>query len=255
MHNNQTNFRGKLIISRHGDFYETYHKLNTIIINGNNNMLDINHKIHKLIINGNNNNIEINPFGNIIQLTLKGNNNKIISELRKVVYISDFGSENKIIFNENNSQEEEDSSDIEAQPQRYIINYEEDFMENNSEEEEENGYNNSDRDSNIIFDIVNNINLLVERTNILTFSLEQYINNNLINSNIENALNNLLDISFNDKGINNNNDRCIICFENFIENEKIEMTKCFHLFHYLCIKKWIIIKSESPDCPICRRKL
>ena len=40
MHNNQTNFRGKLIISRHGDFYETYHKLNTIIINGNNNMLD-----------------------------------------------------------------------------------------------------------------------------------------------------------------------------------------------------------------------
>ena len=158
MHNNQTNFRGKLIISRHGDFYETYHKLNTIIINGNNNMLDINHKIHKLIINGNNNNIEINPFGNIIQLTLKGNNNKIISELRKVVYISDFGSENKIIFNENNSQEEEDSSDIEAQPQRYIINYEEDFMENNSEEEE-NGYNNSDRDSNIIFDIVNNITL------------------------------------------------------------------------------------------------
>ena len=98
------------------------------------------------------------------------------------------------------------------------------------------------------------INKLKEQK-ILTFSLEQYINNNLINSNIENALNNLLDISFNDKGINNNNDRCIICFENLKENEKIKMTKCFHLFHYLCIKKWIIIKSESPDCPICRRKL
>ena len=58
----------------------------------------------------------------------------------------------KIIFDETNS-EEEDSSDIEAQPQRYIINTEEDYIENNSEEENEN----DNDDINIIYDIVNNI--------------------------------------------------------------------------------------------------
>ena len=248
--NNRTNFKGMLIISKHGDFYETYHKLNKIIIKGNGNILNINHKVHKLILYGSNNNIEISPLGNIYQLILKGNYNKIISKYSKIINICDSGSDNKIIFDETNS-EEEDSSDIEAQPQRYIINTEKDYIENNSEEENE---NNND-DINIIYDIVNNINLLAERTNTIAFSIQQYLQNNLISSNIENVLNNLSDICFKNKEKNKENDKCPICFENFLENEKIKMTNCFHLFHYLCIKQWIIIKSESPDCPICRRKL
>ena len=70
----------------------------------------------------------------------------------------------------------------------------------------------------------------------------------------------LIDIPFKNvsKGVKEGNEKCVICFEDFEENESVKMTNCFHIFHYNCIKKWIESKQElieEPDCPICRREL
>ena len=231
----RTNIRGKLIISKNNDFYSTYHKLNIIIINGTNNKLHINHRIHKLIINGNNNDIEINPLGNVKLIVLKGNINKINSKYSKALTLSDLGLGNKLIFDSINNSDDSDTSDIEIQPQRYVINQDE-YLESTSEENVEEDDNVIiQQQQNLVFEIVNNINLAINLT-------------------VENILNNLVNISYKSQG-NRNNDKCPICFENFKENEQVKMTFCFHAFHLICIKKWIETKLECPDCPMCRRKI
>lgn len=231
----RTNIRGKLIISKNNDFYSTYHKLNIIIINGTNNKLHINHRIHKLIINGNNNDIEINPLGNVKRIILKGNTNKINSKYSKALTLSDLGLGNKLIFDSINNPDDSDTSDIEIQPQRYVINQDE-YLESTSEENVEEDDNVIiQQQQNLVFEIVHNINLAINLT-------------------VENILNNLVNISYKSQG-NQNNDKCPICFENFKENEQVKMTFCFHVFHLICIKKWIETKLECPDCPICRRKI
>ena len=44
---------------------------------------------------------------------------------------------------------------------------------------------------------------------------------------------------------------CIICFENFKENEMILKLNCFHIFHKNCIENWL--KNYS-ICPICKNE-
>ena len=237
----RTNFRGNLIISKNSDFYTTYHKLNIITLNGNRNVLHINHRIHKLIINGNNNNIEINPLGNVKNVILRGNINKIISKYSQILNISDFGIDNKMILNTSNTEEkgESDTSDLEILPQRFVINSDEEFLESEESEEDSNStVNNILLPQNLVFEIVNNINSLME------LKKEDYLNK-------------LIDIFFKSQGMSKDidNDKCPICYENFVENEQVKMTACFHIFHFICIEKWIETKIESPDCPICRRKL
>ena len=260
MNYHRTNF-GKLIISRNGDMYTTFHKLNLIIIKGNGNVLNINHEISKLIINGSDNNIEISSSGNVKQIILKGNINKITSKSPQILNISDFGSGNKRIFDRIEDEDDEDDN-IEIQPQRYVVDSEhEDTEEDVNEEEDELGNNNNQNNyqshGDMILEIVRNINVLIERTNMLNNSVMHIFNLNMeINTtNIESILSNLVDISFKNKDNNKDNEKCAICYENFLENEQIKMTGCFHLFHFQCIKKWIETKSESPDCPICRMKL
>ena len=201
-------------------------------------MLHINHRIHKLIINGNNNNIEINPLGNASRIILKGINNKIISNYSKVLTISDSGFDNTIINNTSEANEDSDTSDLEIPPQRYVINTDEEFIVSDTEESEEDSNNNNIEQQNLVFNIINSVNLLFE------MKKEEYLNN-------------LIDIYFKKEEINkdNDNNKCPICYEYFEENEQVKMTSCFHVFHFICIKKWIETKFESPDCPICRRKL
>ena len=84
--------------------------------------------------------------------------------------------------------------------------------------------------------------------------------NNNFNSESENNVYDLIDINFTNvsKDVKNENDKCVICYDNFKKNESVKMTVCFHLFHFNCIKKWIESKEdldEIPDCPICRRGL
>ena len=48
-----------------------------------------------------------------------------------------------------------------------------------------------------------------------------------------------------------NDDICIICFDNYNEETKdkcVEIKKCNHTFHKKCIIKWLLIK---PTCPLC----
>ena len=44
---------------------------------------------------------------------------------------------------------------------------------------------------------------------------------------------------------------CIICFENFKENEMILKLNCFHIFHKNCIENWL---KKNNNCPICKNK-
>ena len=42
---------------------------------------------------------------------------------------------------------------------------------------------------------------------------------------------------------------CIICLDEYSNNDLISIMKCKHIFHHKCLKKWL---NESADCPICR---
>ena len=44
------------------------------------------------------------------------------------------------------------------------------------------------------------------------------------------------------------NKECIICFDDFKENDKIRILKCTHMYHKKCIDEWISIKTICPEC-------
>jgi len=43
---------------------------------------------------------------------------------------------------------------------------------------------------------------------------------------------------------------CVICLNNFEENEKVVTLPCLHIFHSNCVKDWL--RKGSPECPICK---
>jgi hypothetical protein len=45
---------------------------------------------------------------------------------------------------------------------------------------------------------------------------------------------------------------CIICYNNFKQNEEIVKLPCNHYFHKSCILNWILVNS---NCPLCRNNL
>ena len=65
----------------------------------------------------------------------------------------------------------------------------------------------------------------------------------------------------------NNRNNCVICLENFEDEDEVIEMNCFHLFHYECIKKWFLpecikkwfLPSNSVNinnsCPECRKEL
>lgn len=45
---------------------------------------------------------------------------------------------------------------------------------------------------------------------------------------------------------------CPICREEFVNGEELwVLPRCEHLFHGVCIKRWLLLPSRT--CPICRR--
>lgn len=48
---------------------------------------------------------------------------------------------------------------------------------------------------------------------------------------------------------NEENKKCTICMEEFVENEKVKFLGCFHVFHAKEIKIWL---KKNPFCPICK---
>jgi hypothetical protein len=49
-----------------------------------------------------------------------------------------------------------------------------------------------------------------------------------------------------------NNENCSICFENFKDNEIVNVTNCNHIYHNNCISEWTKINKT---CPLCRESI
>ena len=47
---------------------------------------------------------------------------------------------------------------------------------------------------------------------------------------------------------NSNNERCLICLDNFIIKNQVLYLPCSHLFHSFCIMRWLL---QNNKCPIC----
>ena len=51
------------------------------------------------------------------------------------------------------------------------------------------------------------------------------------------------------KALFDDNINCIICMENFNENELVKQLPCGHVFHGECIDQWL---GEQKNCPFCK---
>ena len=51
------------------------------------------------------------------------------------------------------------------------------------------------------------------------------------------------------KALFEDNCQCIICMENFSENELVKQLPCAHIFHGDCIDHWL---SQQKNCPFCK---
>ena len=47
--------------------------------------------------------------------------------------------------------------------------------------------------------------------------------------------------------------KCVICMENYKENDEVETLPCFHIFHKDCIEEWF--NNNNNNCPICKNDI
>ena len=47
--------------------------------------------------------------------------------------------------------------------------------------------------------------------------------------------------------------KCVICMENYKENDEVETLPCFHIFHNNCIEEWF--NNNNNTCPICKNDI
>ena len=232
---------GKLIISKYNDFYETFHNLELVLVRGNRNRIEIDHKIQKLVISGNNNKVIISNSGKVRQIKFRGNNNIIEANTSNSLNrATDYGNNNEIFIRRRRFTPEFDDS------------YNDE--DNDDDDDDDNEEDESDEEYNDRYHI--NDEILEEiRRSIFNGGLNH---ENDLDS--ENNNYNLIDITYKKdaKEVKEEDEKCVICYENFKKEEALKMTNCFHTFHCKCIKKWIKSKlniKETPDCPICRREL
>ena len=119
------------------------------------------------------------------------------------------------------------------------INHNADYdLSNNMNEisEEFSSYNNNDNTN--LFEINASEDLFFSRRN---------GNAGPIKKNVYNLLpeNRIKDVS----KLDEENKRCTICLEDFINNDNVIFLPCFHIFHKKCIFKWI---SKDATCPLCK---
>ena len=55
-----------------------------------------------------------------------------------------------------------------------------------------------------------------------------------------------------DYKFNEENKRCIICFDDFKNDDYVIYLPCFHFYHKKCIISWI---KTMPSCPFCKIKI
>lgn len=51
---------------------------------------------------------------------------------------------------------------------------------------------------------------------------------------------------------NSEKEKCMVCMEDFAENERLRLLPCFHKYHIGCIDEWL---KEKSFCPICKQTL
>jgi len=212
-------------------------------------------------------------YGNVIQ------NNSIINNYNK--WYTNYENENYInIINDNNNhrvirfplsimlnnilniqtdiiedvqqeeaQQEEEEQQEEAQQEDGSQNaYENRFLLNTELNDFVHIFDNYIRNTDINYEYFDIQQLLDVNENITTYNLfSNYEDVKIILK--EEEFNNLETIIY-DKLNYNDNDECLICTEQFVDNDIIKKIKCNHLFHTHCIKPWLC--EESNKCPICR---
>jgi len=58
---------------------------------------------------------------------------------------------------------------------------------------------------------------------------------------------------FSEKLVQKYGNSCSICLEQFVnEKSEISITPCEHIFHMVCIIKWIELNGSNPYCPNCK---
>ena len=235
---------GKLIISKYNDFYETFHNLELILVRGNRNRIEIDHKIRKLVISWNNNKVIISNGGKVRQIKFRGNNNIIeANSSNSYNRAIDYGNNNDIFIKRRRFRPQYDSSDDDDNDDDDNDDNNDDDYEEDEDDEEDNRYHINDE--------------FLEEVRRLIFNGGLNHENDLDS---ENNNYNLIDITYKKdaKEVKEEDEKCVICYENFKKEESLKMTNCFHTFHCKCIKKKIKSKlniKEKPDCPICRREL
>ena len=58
-----------------------------------------------------------------------------------------------------------------------------------------------------------------------------------------------------DKLIHSNNEKCSICLQEFIVENEVLYLPCSHLFHSICILRWLLKNNKCPICQIDYRKI
>ncbi|VDN05700.1 unnamed protein product [Thelazia callipaeda] len=50
----------------------------------------------------------------------------------------------------------------------------------------------------------------------------------------------------------NEQERCTVCLNNFEMNEEVRALRCSHVFHVVCIDRWLVYNKK---CPVCRLEM
>ena len=61
--------------------------------------------------------------------------------------------------------------------------------------------------------------------------------------------NNLIESKIDVNKLNEENKKCVICYEDFMNNDSAIFLPCFHVFHSNCIREWL---SKKDICPLCK---
>eukprot|EP01023_Acetabularia_acetabulum_P050380 TRINITY_DN5449_c0_g3_i3.p2 TRINITY_DN5449_c0_g3~~TRINITY_DN5449_c0_g3_i3.p2 ORF type:complete len:194 (+),score=11.89 TRINITY_DN5449_c0_g3_i3:146-727(+) len=48
---------------------------------------------------------------------------------------------------------------------------------------------------------------------------------------------------------------CAICYDGYVEDQDVTHLTCGHMYHMLCIERWIKFKVFYSSCPLCSQKL
>ncbi len=66
---------------------------------------------------------------------------------------------------------------------------------------------------------------------------------------LRNNYNNLIETKIKADKLNEENKKCVICLEDFKDNDNVIFLPCFHVFHPKCITSWL---RKKDDCPLCK---